>query len=345
MVSGMHRAAFLRAAVLALLLPAAVAAAPPQAPPKVWRIGFLATVPTSAPDAAHNWAAFEQALRERGYVEGRNVVFERRFSEGHPERFPVLAHDLLERKVDVVVVVANAAAHVVKEATSTVPVVMLLVANPVASNLVASLSHPGGNLTGVADYQIELVPKRYELLKAALPSARRVAMFVCERCTAFGLAHVDAATLAAARNRRDAAAAAHGIELAYVDLSGPEDFEGATEAALRAQPDALFLYPSPPNFAMRKELAEFALRSRLPMFAPLREQAVAGGLMSYGPSQRDQYRKAAEYVDRILRGARPADLPVEQPTSLELVINHRTAKALGLAIPPSLLQRADEVLD
>jgi putative ABC transport system substrate-binding protein len=331
-------------AVLLLVL-ASPLAADAQLAGRVWRIGFLATVPTTAPDAARNWAAFEQALRDRGYVEGRNVVFERRFSDGQIERFPALAADLVERKVDVIVVVANAAAHAAKGATSTIPVVMLMVADPVRANLVASLAHPGGNLTGVADHQIELVTKRYELLKATLPKASRVAMVVCERCSAAGLAHVDAATLAASRSRREAAVRDLGITLAHVDLSSPQDFDSATAAVLRERPDALFLYPSPVAFFMRRELALFALRHRIPMFAPLREQAVAGALMSYGPSQPHQYRKAAEYVDRILRGAKPADLPVEQPTTLELVVNQRTAEALGLKIPPPVLMRTDETLN
>jgi len=337
------RSGILRSLLLGFLLVAVPCAA--QAPAKVWRVGFLATVPTTSPDAARNWAAFRDALHERGYVEGRNVVFEQRFSEGRPERFPALAAELVQLKVDVLVVVANAAAHVVKETTATLPVVMLFVANPVGANLVSSLARPGGNLTGVADYQIELVPKRYELLKAALPSATRVAMLVCERCTAFGLAHVDAATLAAARGRRDAVAKQYGIALAYVDLSSPEDFAAATAAVVRERVDALFLYPSPTNFALRRELAEFALRHKLPLFAPLKEHAAAGALLSYGPSQASQYRKAAEYVDKILQGAKPAELPIEQPTALELVVNLRTAKALGLELPHALLLRADEVLE
>lgn len=335
-----------RLALVALLV---VLAAPlvcaAQTPARPWRIGFLGTVPLTSPDAARNWSAFEQALKERGYVEGRNVVFERRFSDGRMERFPALAADLVELRVDVIVVVANAAAHVVKGTTTTIPVVMLFVANPVGAKLVESLARPGGNMTGVADYQIELVTKRFELLKATLPNASRVAMVVCERCTATGLVHVDAATLAASRARREAAVRDLGITLTYVDLSSPEDFERATAEVLRARPDALFLYPSPVNYFLRRELAQFASRHRIPLFAALREQAEAGALMAYGPNQLDQYRKAADYVDRILRGAKPADLPVEQPTTLELVVNRRTADALGLTIPPPVLMRADEILD
>jgi putative ABC transport system substrate-binding protein len=325
----------------------ALAAASPaiaQAPAKVWRVGFLATVPLASPDAARNWAAFEQALRDAGYAEGRNIAFERRFSEGRVERFPALAAELVERNVDVIVVVANAAAHVVKDATSTIPVVMLLVANPVDAKLVDSLARPGGNLTGVADYQTEIVAKRFQLLKEALPRASRVAMISCERCTSMGLRHVDAETLAAARHRREAAVQDLGMAIVHVDLSSPTDLDAATDAVLRAKPDAIFLYPSPVNYSMRRELAELALRHRIALFAPLREQAEAGALMAYGPNQRDQYRKAALYVDRILRGARPADLPIEQPTALELVINQRTAAALGVTLPTSVLLRADERL-
>jgi putative ABC transport system substrate-binding protein len=335
-----------RFALVALLL---VLAAPlvsaAQTPARPWRIGFLGTVPLTSPDAARNWAAFEQALKDRGYVEGRNVRFERRFSDGRIERIPTLAAQLVERDVDVIVVVANAAAHVVKDTTATIPVVMLMVANPVGARLVASLAHPGGNITGVADYQIELVTKRFELLKATLPNASRVAMVVCERCTATGLAHVDATTLAARRASREAAVRDLGITLTYVDLSSPEEFERATAAVLRARPDALFLYPSPVNGFLRRELAQFASWHRIPLFAALREQAEAGALMAYGPNQLDQYRKAADFVDRILRGAKPADLPIEQPTTLELVINRGTARALGVVIPPSVEVRAHEMLD
>jgi|FrelakmetLWP11LW_1041352.scaffolds.fasta_scaffold08475_2 putative ABC transport system substrate-binding protein len=335
-----------RLALVALFLLLAVPLlSPAQTPARPWRIGYLATVPLTSPDAARNWSAFEQALKERGYVEGRNVVFERRFSDGSIERFPALAAELAERNVDVIVVVANAAAHVVKQTTATIPVVMLMVANPVGARLVASLAHPGGNITGVADYQTELVTKRFELLKATLPNASRVAMVACERCTATGLAHVDAATLAAARARREAAVRNLGVTLAHVDLSSPEDFERATAAVLLARPDALFLYPSPVNYFLRWELAQFASRHRIPLFAPLREQAEAGALMSYGPNQLDQYVKAADYVDRILRGAKPADLPIEQPTTLELVINRGTARALNIVIPPSVAVRAHEMLD
>jgi len=334
-----------RLALVALIL---VVAAPlvsaAQTPARPWRIGFLGTVPLTSADAARNWAAFEQALKERGYVEGRNVVFERRFSDGRIERFPALAAELAGRDVDVIVVVANAAAHVVKDTTATIPVVMLLVADPVGARLVASLAHPGGNMTGVADYQVELVTKRFELLKATLPNASRVTMVACERCTATGLAHVDATTLAARRASREAAVRDLGIAIEHVDLSGPEDIERVTAEVLRARPDALFLYPSPVNYFLRRELAQFASRHRVPLFAPLREQAEAGALMSYGPSQLDQYVKAADFVDRILRGAKPADLPIEQPRTLELVINQRTADALGLTIPQAVRVRADDIL-
>ncbi|MBI3758795.1 MAG: ABC transporter substrate-binding protein, partial [Deltaproteobacteria bacterium] len=309
---------------------------------KVWRIGYLGnTSPETNPDVAHIWAAFQRALRELGYVEGRNLVFEWRYVEGRPERFPAFAAELVRLNVDVIVVLANPGARAAKEATATIPIVALLITDPVTVGLVESLARPGGNMTGISDYTLELVPKRLELLKTAVPAASRVVMIVCDKCAALS---PGAAKSAAIRSGWVVAGQALGMTLEYVDISGPQDFEKATAAAMRAHPDAIFLSPNPIIFTLRKEIADFALRQRLPLFAFAREQVVAGSLMSYGPSISDVFRKAAILVDKIFKSEKPGDLPVEQPTKFELVINLKTANALGLTIPQSLLLRADEVI-
>ena len=315
-------------------------AADTQQAGKVWRIGVLGNTLPTTPETERIWDAFRQALQERGYVEGKNLVFERRFMEGKLENAPGLASELVRLKVDVIVASTNPAAHAAKTATSTIPIVAVSIADPVAVGLVASLARPGGNLTGISEYALELTPKRLELLKAALPGASRVAFTRCLKCAASD----DPATTAARLNTWTAAAQNLGMTLAYVDLSGPQGLDDAMAAILRARPDALFVGTNPVNFALRKELADFAMRERLPMFAFVREQAVLGALMSYGISLSDEFRKAAVQIDKIFKGAKPGELPIEQPTKFELVINLKTAKALGLTIPQSLLLRADEVI-
>jgi len=309
---------------------------------KVWRVGFLGNAPPTTPDTKRIRDAFRQELQERGYIEGRNLVFEPRFLEGKPEKAPGFAAELVRLRVDLIVTVSNPAAHAAKAATSTIPIVMLSSSDPVGVGLVASLARPGGNLTGISDYGLELTPKRLELLKAVLPRASRVAVTRCQKCTA-----VDDRTLELARQNYSAWAAIAqnlGMTLTYVDLSGPQDFTDATAEVLRARPNALFVGINPAGFALRKELADFAMRERIPMFAFAREQAALGALMSYGIDYADVFRKAAVQIDKIFKGAKPADLPIEQPTKFELVINLKTAKALGLTIPPALLLRADEVI-
>jgi putative ABC transport system substrate-binding protein len=306
---------------------------------KVWRIGFLGNSPPTTPEIERIWDAFRQELQERGYAEGRNLVFEMRFLEGKPERAPGFAAELVRLKVDLIVAAASVAAHAAKAATSTIPIVIVVVADP--ESLVASLAHPGGNITGLGD-SLDLTPKRLELLKAALPGASRVAFMRCLRCEG-----IDYATLEVTQKKLTnwtAAGLALGMTLTYIDLSGPQDFDDATAAALHVRPDALFIGANPINYALRKELADFAMRERLPMFAQYREQVILGGLMSYSISLPDQFRKAAVYIDKIFHGAKPGDLPIEQPTKFELVINLKTAKALGLTIPKELLLRADEVI-
>lgn len=314
------------------------AAAAPQGE-KVWRIGYLGSAPTTESDAARYWAAFQQELRDRGYVEGKNLVIEQRFVEGKAERYPTMAAELVRLNVDVIVAASVAGAQAAKDATATIPIVMVNVSDPVGRGLVRNLAHPGGNVTGVANDDVDLVPKHLELLKSAVPMATHVAILTCLKCGTQGAAYVDAL-------RRDWAAAAQnlGLTLLYVDIDAPSDFVDATAATIRARPDAIVLRSTPITFILRRELGDFAMRQHLPMVAQLRENVIAGGLMSYGTSLPDQFRNGAIYVDKILKGAKPSELPVEQPTKLELVINLKTAKALGITIPPSLLTRADEVI-
>lgn len=306
---------------------------------KVWRIGYLGNSPPTTPEVERIWDAFRQELQDRGYVEGRNLVFEMRFLEGKPERAPGFAAELVRLRVDLIVAAANPAAVAAKAATSTIPIVMVAVADPVGVGLIPSLARPGGNITGVADYSVDLVPKRLELLKEALPTASRVAFIRCVKCTA----RYDPATVATWESTWATTAQSLGMTLADVDLGGPQDLDNAMAAVLRVRPDALFV-GGIVTWTLRRELADFAIRERLAMFAFAREQAVLGSLMAYGVSYSDAFRKAAVYVDKILNGAKPADLPVEQPTKFELVINLKTAKALGITIPQLLLLRADEVI-
>jgi putative ABC transport system substrate-binding protein len=261
--------------------------------------------------------------------------------QGKPERASDFADELVRLKVDLIVAVSNPATLAAKNATTTIPIVMAGVADPVGAGLVASLARPEGNITGVADYPLDLIPKRLEQLKAALPSASRVAFVRCLKCQALD----PPATETARKSAWEAAPQKLGITLAYIDLSGPQDLEAATAAVPRTRPEAVFLAPNPVNFFLRKELADFAMRERLPMFAFAREQAAVGALIAYGLSFPHLFRKTAVYVGKILKGAKAADLPVEQPTKFELVINLKTAKALGLTIPQSLLLRADEVIE
>jgi putative ABC transport system substrate-binding protein len=305
---------------------------------KVWRVGYLAgTPPSMNPVNSELWEAFRQRLQELGYVEGQHVVFERRFSGGQDLRFPELAAELVRLKVDVIVSTTGSGTVAAKEATSTIPIVIVGVSDPVGRGLATSNPRPGGNITGVADLQSDLNVKRLELLKAAVPKATRVANIT-------SAAGHEPATLEPILTRQAAAAKALGVTLLYVYLNAPSEFDTATASALHERPDALLLGAVPLSNFFRKELAEFAVKHRLPSIAGNRGNATAGTLISYGPSYPDIFRRAAVYVDKILKGAKPGELPIDQPTKFELVINLKTAKALGLTIPPSLLGRADEII-
>ena len=317
--------------VLALLaVPLAAEAQPAR---KVPRIGYLAT---GSVGIERSWlAAFQQGLRDLGYVEGETIVIEQRYAAGRFERLPELAAELVRRKVDVLLVGGDAAALAAKKATSAIPIVIVTVADPVAIGLVASLAHPGGNVTGQSDLHADLVPKRLQLLKEVVPSASRVAVLLNPANPSHPLQ----------LKGLQAGAAALGVTLFSLEVKGSEDIDRAFATMRKERPGGLFVLGDRAIGTHRRRIVELAIKSRLPATATNRGWVEAGFLMSYGTIFPDQYRRAATYVDKILKGAKPAELPVEQPTRFELVINGKTAKALGLTIPPSVLLRADQVIE
>src|SRR6478672_6226651 len=300
----------------------------------VTRIGYLAH---NLAASSHLRDAFLQGLRELGYVEGRNVVIEYRYAEGKPERLPALAAELVALKVDVIVTVSNTTALAAKQATRTVPIVFTAVANPVAAGIVTSLARPGGNLTGLASLGSELVGKRLELLKQAVPVVDRVAVLWLPGA-------LGERTEKEMRTGADVASQALGVRLQFVEARGPADFDRAFSDMTSARADALTLLPSNMFLREHRRLVDLAAKNRLPAVYGSREFVDAGGLMSYGANQVDLYRSAATYVDKILKGAKPDDLPVEQSSKFELFINLKSANALGITIPKSVLALADEVI-
>ncbi len=312
------------AATLALGLLAAPLAAPAQqAPGKTARIGVLGRV--SLP-----FDAFREGLRELGYVEGQNIAIEYRFADGKDERLPGLAAELVRLKVDVIVAVSPPATEAAKQATSTIPIVFPVSGDPVAEGFVASLARPGGNLTGLATIGPELLGKQLELLKAVAPKVSRVAM-------------LQNPSQQVQRQAEDAARAL-GVQLQVLKARTPSEIEAAFAAMRSQRAGGVLVMRDSVFFAQRTQIVALAAKSRLPAVYGFREQAEAGGLMAYGASTPQLFRRAATYVDKILKGAKPADLPVEQPTKFELVITLKTAKELGLTIPPSLLGQADQVI-
>jgi putative tryptophan/tyrosine transport system substrate-binding protein len=314
---------------------AAPLAAEAQQAAKIARIGYLAGNLAAAPRLEE---ALRQGLRDLGYVEGRNLVIEYRDAEGKVDRLPALAAELVALKVDVIVAPNTPQALAAKRATRTLPIVFCFVADPVASGLVTSLARPGGNVTGLSSLTPELVGKRLELLKQAVPGVSRVAVlwqpgFQGERTEKDMLKGADVA------------ARALGVRLQFVEAQGPADIDRAFSDMTRAHAGAVTVIGSTMIIGERRRLVDLAAKNRLPAVYARREYVDAGGLMSYGSNIADLFRRAATYVDKILKGAKPADLPVEQPTKFELVINLKTAKALGLTIPPSLLGRADQVIE
>ena len=320
--------------VLAGGLLAVPLAAGAQQAARIARIGYLAG---SLADP-HLPEAFRRGLRDLGYVERRNVVIEYRDAEGKLERLPVLAAELVALKVDVIVVASTAHALAAKQATRILPIVFASSPDPVASGLVTSLSRPGGNVTGLSSLAPELVGKRLELIKQAVPAVSRVA--VLWQPGGFG-ERTDNDML----KRAEVSALTLGVRPQFVQARGPADFDRAFSEMTGWRAGALTVLPSTMFLIEERRLVDLAAKKQLPAVYPSREFVDSGGLMTYGPDLADLFRRAATYVDKILKGAQPGDLPVEQPTKFELVINLKTAKALGLTIPPSLLQRADQVIE
>jgi putative tryptophan/tyrosine transport system substrate-binding protein len=304
-----------------------------QQPAKVPRIGYLNAVsPATGSDRIE---ALRQGLRKLGYVEGKNILLEYRYAEGKLERLPALATELVRLKVDVIVTSGPLPTRVTKQATTMIPIVMAQDADPVGNGFVASLARPGGNITGLSAQRPELSGKQLELLKEIVPKLSRVAVFGTS--TQPGNAQ--------SLKEMELAAEAFRVKLHYVDILVPKDIESAFRAAGKWQADAvLIMVPSSVGGSHRKEIVELAIKSRLPATYPQSEFVEIGGLMSYGVSINDLNRRAATYVDKILKGAKPADLPVEQPTKFELVINLKAAKQISLVIPPNVLARADKVI-
>jgi putative tryptophan/tyrosine transport system substrate-binding protein len=326
-------------AFLALAFLAAPLTAEAQQPGKVWRIGILSTLTAgdiSGADPPHpHIRMLVQRLRELGWVYGQNLVTEPRGAGGQLARFPALAEELVRARVDVIVTTGgNPAALAAKQATSTIPVVMALSADPVGAGLVPHLARPGGNITGMSGSAgPEIYTKRLELLKETAPGVSRVGVMSRaggQRQPWHGLLHTAAGTL--------------NVALVTVGVASPGDFPAAFATLERERVDALLVSDATLNFHHHRRIVDFASKERLPAVYAFREAVEAGGLMGLGIDILDMYRRAAGYVDRILRGAKPGDLPIEQPTKFELVINLKTAKALGLTIPPSVLARADEVI-
>jgi putative ABC transport system substrate-binding protein len=305
-----------------------LAAARAQQPAKLSVVGALVIGNT---DPTQFWREFRQGLRELGYVEGQNIRFEFRSAQGRLDRPPELAAELVRLKVDVIVAWFTPAALAAKQATHDIPIVMAETGDPIGTGLVASLPRPGGNVTGIASVTAELAGKSVQLIRDMLPSARRVTA-LANGTDPFSKPFLEQIGIGGE---------ATGIAIQPVKVSGNEEFESAFAAMEKDRPDAVIVQPSLPT----KRAAELALQQRVPAVSVPRWFADEGGLMSYSAIYADLFRKAAVYVDKILKGARPADLPVEQPTRFQLVINMKTAKALGLTVPPALLARADDVIE
>jgi putative tryptophan/tyrosine transport system substrate-binding protein len=324
--------AFALTALAACLGPFGLAcAADSQQPASPRHIGVL--LGTSLPEEKEP-QAFRQGLRDAGYVEGRDVVLEWRSANGDENQLPQLAADLIQRKVDVIVVQSMPAAQVAKRATSTIPIVLAVVADPVAAGLVTSLAHPGGNITGLSAMTEELSAKRLQVLREAMPRVNRVAV-LWKPGTPFHTRVIE---------QLKAAASSLSVELKFVGARTPEEIGPAFSTAIRAQAQALYVIEDLLFFNHRRILIKLASDAHLPIIFSVKEFAEGGGLLSYGLSYADLMRRSAGYVDRILKGAKPADLPIEQPTKFELVVNLKAAKALGITIPESVVLRADEVI-
>jgi putative ABC transport system substrate-binding protein len=336
-IGGMKSTRPALAAVLVVILLAVPCAVGAQPAGKIYRIGFLASGSGSGTAHPRALEMFRQGLRELGWVEGRNVVIEYRYAEGQRERLAGLAEELVRLKVDVIAASPTPAALAARSATRTIPIVGISLTEPVRLGLAASLARPGGNITGVT-YGLDttIFGKQLELLREAVPKARRVAVLSNPAGTPANALMIDSVKTAAR---------SLGVQLQLLEARAPGELGGAFAAMAHEHAGALLLMGDPMFFLHRGRLAELALKHRLPAMSTQAQWVEAGGLISYGPSVPDMYRRAAKYVDKLLKGARPADLPIEEPTRFELVINLKTAKALGLTIPTSVLGRADQTIE
>ena len=304
-----------------------------QQPTALFRIGFLGN--STAALEANLIKPFRDELHALGYEEGRNVVIEYRWAEGQYDRFPKLIAELLAAKIDVMVTAGTPATLAVKSATTTVPLVMIAVGDPVFNDIVPSLAHPGGNITGLSSMSVELEGKRLEMLREIVPSLSHVAVFLNPNNPFY---------LKSMKQARSAAEAMR-IKLLSVPVKKTEDLDDAFATILKERPDALLVLADRIFLHNRQRMMDFATKNRLPTMVPYRELLQAGGLICFGPSYEDMHKRAAYYVDKILKGAKPGDLPVELPTKFELRFNVKTAKAIGLTIPEAFLLRADEVIE
>jgi len=304
-----------------------------QTPSKISRVGVLASSPPAATPELLN--AFREGLRELGYVEGRNIAIEVRSTDGSVGRLPAAAAEVVGLNVDVILAWATPATIAASRATPTIPIVFVGVGDPLTTGLVASLARPGANVTGVTNLSHELSAKLVELLVEILPRIRRIGV----------LRHPENQGQVSQLKETEAAIRSLRLQLHLVDVHAPEDFESAFTNMIKAHATGAVILPDPMVISHRHRVAELAIKNRLPTVFGRRENAEAGGLVAYGPSLKEQFRRAASYVDKILKGARPADLPIEQPSTFELVVNIKTAKSIGVAIPRALLTRADRVIE
>jgi putative ABC transport system substrate-binding protein len=323
----------MRSNVILLTLSALLLAlsASAQQPAKIPRIGFLGSDPTAVSTRIE---ALRQGLRELGYVEGKNILIEYRYAEDKLDRFPVLAAELVRLKVDVIVTGGPGATRASKDATTTIPIVMAQDTDPVATGFVASLARPGGNITGLATYAPEISGKQLELLKEIAPKISAVAIL--------GTANIPGQ--AQMRKEAELAASTLAVKHRYIDIQSPKDVDSAFRSAVKGRAEAVLALLSPVLNSQRQQVVDIAAKNRLPVIYPFAAFVEAGGLASYGVSYNDLYRRAATYVDKILKGTKPADLPVEQPKKFEFIVNLKAAKQIDLTIPPNVLARADKVI-
>ena len=305
---------------------------------KIPRIGLMVTGSLQSPEARVQLDAFRQGLRQLGYTEGRNIAIEYRGADGRIERFPNLAAELVRLEVDLIFAANTRAALAARQATSTIPIVSAVMGDPVEDGLVASLAQPGGNVTGLTFLAPELTAKRMQLLKDALPNVSRVAALW--HPGAYGERTMDDMLKAT-----ESAAQTLGVQLQLIEVRAAGELERAFSRMMKERAEALFLFPTPMLFLARRRIIELAATNRLPSVSQAREFVELGGLIAYGANINDLFRRSTVYVDKILKGAKPADLPVEQPTRFELVINLKTAKTLGIDLPLGLMIRADEMIE